>query len=139
MALDVAAGWGGDRGRRPDAPLTRIPLRAAAAACAAGLFALANYAPRRVVLLQRARRGTRLRRCWTGCWLAGVSRATATAGAAILMGVGCHVLAGRARIAPLLLLVPAIIPQLPGLTIFRALQALTAGEPGWASRCCSVP
>ena len=32
-------------------------------------------------------------------------------------------------LAPLLLLVPAIIPQLPGLTTFRALLAITSGEP----------
>jgi len=128
LALDV--------GRRFDivievgelaSPLSRVPVRVAAAAAAAGLFALANYAPRRVVLLS-AVVGAFGFALLDGLSAAGLSRPTATAGAAIAMGIVCHVLADRARLAPLLLLVPAIIPQLPGLTIFQALLAITTGQ-----------
>lgn len=128
LALDV--------GRRFDivievdelaSPLSRVPIRVLAAASAAGLFALANYAPRRVVLLSAGVGGLGFA-LLDGLTAVGLSRPTAAAGSAIAMGVACHVIADRARLAPLLLLVPAIIPQLPGLTTFRALLAITTGD-----------
>ena len=112
-----------------EAPLTRLPARALAAGSAAGFYALANYAPRRVVISSGIAGGVGFG-LLDALVALGLSRATATAGAAIAVGVACHLLAGRARLAPLLLIVPAIIPQLPGLTIFRALLALTSGAPG---------
>lgn len=129
LALDVGSRFGvvievGDL----DSPLGRLPVRALAAAAAAGLFALANYSPRRVVLLSGLVGGLGFA-LLDGLGAAGLSQPTAAAGAAIAMGVACHVVAGRARLAPLLLLVPAIIPQLPGLTIFRGLLEVTSGAP----------
>jgi len=109
-------------------PLSQVPVRVAAAGAAAALFALANYAPRRVVLLSGVIGGLGFA-LLDGLIAAGLARPTAAAFAAIAMGIACHVLAGRGGLAPLLLLVPAIIPQLPGLTTFRALLAITSGEP----------
>ncbi len=129
MALDVGGRFGvvievGE----VSSEITRLPVRALAAAAVAGLFALANYSPRRVVLSSALVGGLGFA-LLDGLIAAGVSSATATAGAAIAMGVVAHALAGRVRIAPLLLLVPAIIPQLPGLTLFRALLGLSSGHP----------
>jgi uncharacterized membrane protein YjjB (DUF3815 family) len=49
--------------------------------------------------------------------------------AAILVGFGSYTLSGRQRIPPLILVVPAITPLLPGLTLYRAMYQLTTGEP----------
>ncbi len=108
--------------------LAHVWVRVLAAAAAAALFALANYAPRTVVLGSALVGGLGFL-VFDGLRLAGLATATATAGSAIAMGIGCHLLAQRVRLAPLLLLVPAIIPQLPGQTTFRAMLALSSGEP----------
>ncbi len=110
-----------------DAPLQELPVRVLAASIAAGLYALANYAPRRILISASLVGGAGFALNY-GLVQVGVSATTATAGAAIAMGVACHALAGRVRIAPLLLVVPAIVPQLPGLLVFRGLQAVSGGE-----------
>ncbi len=106
-----------------------LPVRVLAAAAAAGFYAVANYAPPRVIVsalvIGGAGFGVNL-----GLAAGGVSATTATAGAAIAMGIVCHAVAGRVRFAPLLLVVPAIVPQLPGLLLFRGLQAVTGGQTG---------
>ncbi len=111
-----------------DAALAQLPVRALAAAAAAGLFALANYSPRRVVLTSALIGGAGYA-LYDALLFAGLSRATATATGAIVMGACCQLLAQRLRLAVLLLVVPAIIPQLPGLTTFSALLALGTGDP----------
>ena len=110
-----------------DAPLQELPVRVLAASVAAGLYALANYAPRRILISASLVGGAGFALNY-GLVQAGVSATTATAGAAVAMGIACHALAGRVRIAPLLLVVPAIVPQLPGLLVFRGLQAVSGGE-----------
>ncbi len=111
-----------------DAALARLPVRALAAAAAAGLFALANYSPRRVVVTSALIGGAGFA-LYDELLVAGLSRATATATGAVLMGAGCQLLARRLHLPALLLVVPAIIPQLPGLTTFSALLALGTGDP----------
>ncbi len=110
-----------------DGAAVGLPLRILAAAAAAGLYAVANYAPPRVILSATAIGGAGFALHY-GLEAGGVSATTATAGAAIAMGVVCHAVAGRVRFAPLLLVVPAIVPQLPGLLLFRGLQAVTGGQ-----------
>ena len=39
--------------------------------------------------------------------------------------------AGRFRVPPLVIVVPAIVPLLPGLAIYRGLALLTDGEDGF--------
>lgn len=111
-----------------DAALTQLPVRALAAATAAGLFSLANYSPRRVILTSALVGGAGYA-LYDALLVAGLSRATATATGAVVMGACCQLLARRLRLAALLIVVPAIIPQLPGLTTFSALLALGTGDP----------
>ncbi len=111
-----------------DSALAQLPVRALAAAAAAGLFALANYSPRRVILTSALVGGAGYA-FYDALQVAGLSRATATAAGAVVMGAGCQLLARRLGLAALLLVVPAIIPQLPGLTTFSALLALGTGDP----------
>ena len=54
----------------------------------------------------------------------------AAALAAVVIGVISHVIAGRLRAPPLVLIVPAVVPLLPGLAIYRGLALLAEGEDG---------
>ena len=129
LALDVARRVGVDLAvDEIDTGVAQLPVRAVAAACAAGLFALANYSPRRVVLTSALIGGAGYA-LYDALLVAGLSRATATAAGAVLTGAGCQLLGRRLRMPALLLVVPAIIPQLPGLTTFSALLALGTGNP----------
>lgn len=129
LALDVAGRAGVTLAvAEIEVELAQVPVRAVAAAFAAGLFALANYSPRRVVLTSALVGGAGYA-LYDALLVAGLSRPTATAAGAVVMGAGCHVLASRLRLAALLLVVPAIIPQLPGSTVFAALLALGTGDP----------
>ena len=52
------------------------------------------------------------------------------AGAAITIGAVCYLVAGRFRVPPLVVVVPAIVPLLPGLQIYRGLALLAQGQDG---------
>jgi uncharacterized membrane protein YjjB (DUF3815 family) len=65
---------------------------------------------------------------------AGFDRTWATGIAALLIGVVSYGVAGRARVPPLVVVVSAIVPLLPGLSIFRGLSLLTAEGGGASSR-----
>ena len=70
-------------------------------------------------------RGSELRRL-RSTWAAGV--------AALLVGLVAYGVAGRARVPPLVVVVSAIVPLLPGLSIFRGLSLLTARDAAASSR-----
>jgi uncharacterized membrane protein YjjP (DUF1212 family) len=53
----------------------------------------------------------------------------ATAGA-VMIGTISHGIATRVRVPPLVLIVPAIVPLLPGLSIYRGLALLAEGKDG---------
>ncbi|HYF71905.1 MAG TPA: threonine/serine exporter family protein, partial [Nocardioides sp.] len=59
--------------------------------------------------------------------LGGVGRTWPTALAAFFVGVVSYTVAGRMRVPPLVVVVPAIVPMLPGLSIYRGLSLLTEG------------
>ncbi|NYG56899.1 threonine/serine ThrE exporter family protein [Nocardioides perillae] len=93
--------------------------------CASG-FAFATYAPRRAVaaiflvagvamLVNQAVAATDLGRTWS------------VGTAAFLIGLVAYQVAGRVRVPPLVLVVPAIVPMLPGLSIYRGLSLLAEG------------
>ena len=42
----------------------------------------------------------------------------------------CYLVAGRFRVPPLVVVVPAIVPLLPGLDIYRGLALLAEGKDG---------
>ena len=52
----------------------------------------------------------------------------AAAVAAMVIGAVSYSIAGRVRVPPLVVVVPAIVPMLPGLSIYRGLSYLSAGD-----------
>ena len=50
--------------------------------------------------------------------------------AAVTVGVLTHSVAGRIRVPPLVVVVPAVVPLLPGLAIYRGLALLADGQSG---------
>lgn len=95
-----------------------------AALCAAA-FAFASYAPRRsllpigviaaiaMVISQSVSHGGIARTAWP------------VAFAAFFVGLVSYTVAGRMRVPPLVIVVSAIVPMLPGLSIYRGLSLLT--------------
>jgi uncharacterized membrane protein YjjB (DUF3815 family) len=45
-----------------------------------------------------------------------------------MIGVVSYAVAGRVRVPPLVVVVPAIVPLLPGLSIFRGLSQMAEGD-----------
>jgi uncharacterized membrane protein YjjB (DUF3815 family) len=67
---------------------------------------------------------------WIVVYAADVGRTFASAAAAVAIGAVCFTVAGWFRVPPLVIVVPAIVPLLPGLAIYRGLALLSAGEDG---------
>ena len=63
----------------------------------------------------------------------GFGRAWSAAGAAILIGLVSYSLSSQARVPPLVVVVSAIVPLLPGLSIYRGLSLLATGGNGLLS------
>jgi uncharacterized membrane protein YjjB (DUF3815 family) len=59
-----------------------------------------------------------------------VGRTWGSAVAAVTIGGVCYLVAGRFRVPPLVVVVPAIVPLLPGLDIYRGLALLAGGQDG---------
>ena len=59
-----------------------------------------------------------------------VGRTWGSAMAAVTIGAVCYLVAGRFRVPPLVVVVPAIVPLLPGLDIYRGLALLAEGKDG---------
>ena len=56
------------------------------------------------------------------------ARPWAAAVAAVIIGLLSYAVAGRVRVPPLVVVVPALVPMLPGLTIFRGLSYMSDGD-----------
>ena len=99
------------------------------AALAAAAFGYACNAPARTAVAAGVVAGIAqaLFRSVEGLSLADTWAATA---AAVAIGVISHGIAGRLRAPPLVLIVPAVVPLLPGLSIYRGLALLAEGEDG---------
>src|SRR6185295_13981574 len=59
-----------------------------------------------------------------------VGRVWGPAVAAVTIGAVCYLVAGRFRVPPLVVVVPAIVPLLPGLDVYRGLVLFAAGQDG---------
>ena len=59
-----------------------------------------------------------------------LGQAWGPAAAAVTIGGVCYLTAGRFRVPPLVVVVPAIVPLLPGLDIYRGLARLAEGQDG---------
>ena len=60
-------------------------------------------------------------------FLAHFGRVNAAAVAAFFIGLVAYALSGRVRVPPLVVAVPAVVPFLPGLSIYRGLSLLSDG------------
>ncbi|MGH9248113.1 MAG: threonine/serine ThrE exporter family protein [Acidimicrobiales bacterium] len=99
------------------------------AALAAAAFAFASYAPGRslvaIALVAALGQGVLL-----AVASSEIGRTWGSAAAAVTIGAVCYLVAGRFRVPPLVVVVPAIVPLLPGLDIYRGLALLAEGEDG---------
>lgn len=99
------------------------------AALAASGFAFASYAPIRalvaVALVAALGQGVLI----TVDSL-DVGRTWGPAAAAVVIGAVCYLVAGRFKVPPLVVVLPAIVPLLPGLDIYQGLALLAAGDDG---------
>jgi len=106
--------------------LEGVPIMALGAAiCAAG-FAFASYAPRRsfVPIGLIAAAAMTITQSIT---IGGFGRTWPTAFAAVFVGFISYGVAAKLRIPPLVIVVSAVVPLLPGLSIYRGLSLLTEG------------
>jgi uncharacterized membrane protein YjjP (DUF1212 family) len=106
-----------------------LPWMAAGAAVCAGAFAFSCYAPPRAVLPIAMIGGT----AQAMYYLAqdrDLGQAWASAIAAVMIGVVSYSVAGRVKVPPLVIVVPAIVPLLPGLSIYRGLSLMAEGRNG---------
>jgi uncharacterized membrane protein YjjB (DUF3815 family) len=101
----------------------------AGAALAAAAFAFASYAPPRslIAVLLVAALGQGMLLAVDG---SGLGRTWGAAAAAITIGAVCYLVADRFRVPPLVVVVPAIVPLLPGLDIYRGLALFAEGKDG---------
>jgi uncharacterized membrane protein YjjP (DUF1212 family) len=111
------------------AGLAEVGVTVAGAAIAAAAFAFASYAPLRALvavgLVGALGQGVLL-----AADVSGVGRTWGSAVAAVTIGAVCHLVAGLFRVPPLVVVVPAIVPLLPGLEIYRGLALLAEGKDG---------
>jgi uncharacterized membrane protein YjjB (DUF3815 family) len=111
------------------AGLAEAGITVAGAALAAAGFAIASYAPGRalvaVALVAGLGQGVLLAVETTPA-----GRTWSSAAAAVAIGGVCFLVSGRFRVPPLVVVVPAIVPLLPGLDIYRGLALLSDGKDG---------
>jgi uncharacterized membrane protein YjjP (DUF1212 family) len=105
------------------------PLALAGAAISAGTYAFAVHAPARSIVPIAA-----IAAAGTAAYLAinrqDISVAWSSGIGALLIGLVSYSIAGRCRVPPLVVVTAAIIPLLPGLTLYRALALFGQGRAG---------
>lgn len=110
-------------------PIVRVPLQVAAAGVAAALYGTATSVPRRSLLPAGA-----VGVLGWGTYLllhhAGTSLIVGTAVAAVAVGAVGNVLARRQHTHPFLFVVPALMPLVPGLTIYQGMLDLISSQNG---------
>ena len=103
-----------------------LPAILAGAAVSSAAFSVACYAPRRAVLPIAVITAIAALISQTVS-VNGFGRAAAAGAAAFFIGLVAYAVAGRVRVPPLVVAVPAIVPFLPGLSIYRGLTWLADG------------
>lgn len=108
--------------------LADLPFVLVGAAVAATAFAFTCYAPWKALPAVCA---TTLlgHLVFTAIQAPGLGRPWAAAWAAIAIGLVSYTVAGRVGVPPLVVVVPAIVPMLPGLSIYRGLSAFAEQDP----------
>ncbi len=109
-----------------------VTMIAVGSALCAGAFAFSSYAPRRVILPIALIAAVAIVISRT-LSLQGLAGAWATAMAAFFVGLVSYTVAGRVRVPPLVVVVSAVVPMLPGLSIYRGLALIAEGGPASAA------
>lgn len=106
--------------------LQTASLLAIGSALAAAAFAYSSYAPKRILAPIAVIAGVAIFLAGA-VQNAGLGRAWSVALAAFFIGLVSYTVAGRMRVPPLVVVVSAVVPLLPGLLIYRALTLLGEG------------
>lgn len=106
-----------------------VTVTAIGSALAASAFAFASYAPKRVLLPIAAISGVAMV-IFQGVESQGFDRPWAAGIASFFVGLVSFAVAGRVRVPPLVVVVSAVVPMLPGLSIYRGLSLLAEGGSG---------
>lgn len=106
--------------------LQGLTMLALGSALCAGAFAYASYAPMRILLpiAVVAAVAIGISRSFEA---PGIGRTWSVALAAFFVGLVSYTVAGRMRVPPLVVVVSAVVPMLPGLSIYRGLTLLAEG------------
>ena len=128
LGISLAEGIGLELGRLVPGALgvSELPAVLAGAAVSAAAFSIASYAPRRAVL-PIALTTAAAALISQAITLLGFGRVMSAGAAAFFIGLVAYAVAGRVRVPPLVVAVPAIVPFLPGLSIYRGLTFLAEG------------
>ncbi len=113
--------------RPGESGLAEVPLVLVGAIVSASAFALTCYAPLRA--LPAVAMTTLLGHL---AFLAmrdpGAAMPWAAACGAVVIGVVSYMIAGKVDVPPLVVVVPALVPMLPGLLIYRGLSSMSEGD-----------
>ena len=112
--------------------LTSVSVAAIGAGVAASAFAYASYAPKRILLPLGLLAAVAMAISQT-IDVQDVGSAWSTGLAAFVIGLVSYTIAGRMRVPPLVVVVPAVVPMLPGLSIYRGLALLGEAERGFVA------
>jgi uncharacterized membrane protein YjjP (DUF1212 family) len=105
-----------------------VPLVLVGAILAASAFAFTCYAPLRS--LPAVAMTTLLGHLvFLAVQSPGQSQPWAAGCAAVVIGMVSYTIAGRVGVPPLVVVVPALVPMLPGLLIYRGLSSISEGSP----------
>jgi uncharacterized membrane protein YjjP (DUF1212 family) len=107
--------------------IQEVGVAAFGAAVAAAAFAFSSYSPKRI-LVPVALVAAVAMSISQVIQEPGLGRTWSVALAALFVGLVGYALAGRLRVPPLILVVSAVVPMLPGLSIFRGLSLLAEGN-----------
>jgi uncharacterized membrane protein YjjP (DUF1212 family) len=112
--------------------LTSVSVAAVGAGIAAAAFAYSSYAPKRILAPLGLLAAAAMAISQT-IDLQDFGRPWATGIAAFVVGLVSYTVAGRIKVPPLVVVVPAVVPMLPGLSIYRGLSLLGEAERGFVA------
>ena len=110
------------------AGIQEIGLAALGAAVGAAAFAFSSYSPKRMLVPVGLVAAVAMAISQSVETPQGIGRTWSVALAALFVGLVGYTIAGRLRVPPLILVVSAVVPMLPGLSIFRGLSLLAEGN-----------
>lgn len=106
--------------------LATVAMISLGAAIAAAAFAFSAYSPKRILVPIALIAAVAIAITY-GIEGAGFGRTWSVALAALFIGLVSYSVSGRVRVPPLVVVVSAIVPMLPGLSIYRGLSLMADG------------